>query len=545
MLYLMLAVLSATIPFDGGSDPWIWSEQVRLIANDPSAGQSFGVHVSAHGEDVLVGASNDPHAGFASGAAYVFTRTGAAWAQSVKLTASDAKPNEYFGHSVALSGGTAAIGAPHNGNQSQAPGAAYVFERDGAVWKETARLEGRVPSVMNHHDSFGMDVAVSGDTVLVGAHDEDGVLPGSGAAYVFVRAGTTWREQARLVPSSPSGYFFGVSVALSGDRALVGSAGSLLRTAHVFERVGTVWSETATIVDPSTVVPTTFFGRHVSLSGDVALIGSHFLSNQSGAAYVFELQGSTWTERAKLISSDIQTADYFGSAVSIVGDKALVGAYRVGPYDNGAAYIFSRNGGAWDQETKLLPATNAARYGWSVALSGADAVVGALSTSHSGVQLAGAVHINQATPAAPQTYCTAGTSAAGCRAQIAGTGTASASAFSGFTLDATGVEGGRAGLFFYGPGGRTANAWGTGTSLQCVAPPFRRASFLAGTGTPGACDGVLSQDLNALWCSVCPSPAANPGAGTLLQAQLWYRDPANTGSKTSSLSDSIEFGVGL
>ena len=142
-----------------------------------------------------------------------------------------------------------------------------------------------------------------------------------------------------------------------------------------------------------------------------------------------------------------------------------------------------------------------------------------------------------------ESYCTAGTSANGCQAELDTTGFASASASSGFTLSASAVEGQKDGLFFFGTNGRQANAWGSGTSFQCVAPPVQRAGLLTGTGTSGACDGSFAQDLNALWCPTCPKPSKNPGAGATVQAQLWYRDPLNTSNQTTSLSDAVEFCV--
>jgi outer membrane protein assembly factor BamB len=140
----------------------------------------------------------------------------------------------------------------------------------------------------------------------------------------------------------------------------------------------------------------------------------------------------------------------------------------------------------------------------------------------------------------PVTYCTAGTSASGCQAQLASTGTPSASAGSGFTLKATGVEGSKDGLFFYGTSGRQANPWGNGTSFQCVVPPLTRADLQSRSGTDGLCDGSFAQDLNAFWSS---SPSKSPGAGALVQAQLWYRDPLNTSNQTTSFSEALEFAV--
>jgi hypothetical protein len=143
----------------------------------------------------------------------------------------------------------------------------------------------------------------------------------------------------------------------------------------------------------------------------------------------------------------------------------------------------------------------------------------------------------------PVGYCTAGTSASGCQALLSATGTASATAASGFTLQAGTVEGQKDGLFFFGTNGQQANPWGNGTSYQCVVPPVVRTPTTAGVGTSGLCDGSFALDLNALWCPTCPKPGKNPGPGATVQAQLWYRDPASTSNQTTSLSDAVEFGV--
>jgi len=143
-----------------------------------------------------------------------------------------------------------------------------------------------------------------------------------------------------------------------------------------------------------------------------------------------------------------------------------------------------------------------------------------------------------------ESYCTAGTSASGCQAFIQAYGVPSATAPSGFTLSVTYMEGDKDGLFFYGTNGRQANPWYNGTSYVCVVPPRLRGGLLSAVGsTAGLCDGWLVQDLNARWCPTCPAPAHNPGAGAVVQAQLWYRDPQSTAFGTSSMSDASEFTV--
>ena len=146
-------------------------------------------------------------------------------------------------------------------------------------------------------------------------------------------------------------------------------------------------------------------------------------------------------------------------------------------------------------------------------------------------------------PSGPVSYCTAGTSAAGCVATLSSSGSASASSGAGFLMLATGVEGAKDGLFFYGQNGRQANPWGNGTSFQCVVPPVARGGLLSGSGNAGTCTGAFVQDLNARWCPACPGAASNPGAGAVTQLQFWYRDPLNTSNQTTSLSDAIEFQV--
>ena len=123
---------------------------------------------------------------------------------------------------------------------------------------------------------------------------------------------------------------------------------------------------------------------------------------------------------------------------------------------------------------------------------------------------------------------------------LSASGTPSATAPSGFDLIATGVEGKKSGLFFFGTTGRQANAWGNGSSYQCVVPPVKRGALLAGSGTSGLCDGQFAYDLNARWTS---QPNQNPGPGALVRAQLWFRDPLNTANQKTSLSNAIEFSV--
>jgi hypothetical protein len=374
---------------------------------------------------------------------------------------------------------------------------------------------------------------------------------------VFVRSGTSWTEQAKLTASDAAADDdLGISVGLSGDTAVVGAyfddhpgamdAGS----AYVFHRSGTNWTEQAKLTAIGAAA-LDYFGYSVSLSGDTALVGAysddHAGGTSAGSAYVFARSGTAWTEQAKLTASDAAANEAFGISVSISGDTIVVGAdgddQALGT-NVGSAYMFSRSGTRWTEQAKLTASDGAAfDYFGRVSLSGDSVLVGASQDDHTDGSDAGSAYVFRLYPP-PTNYCTAGTSASGCQALLSAAGTPSASAASGFLLQAIGVEGSKDGAFFWGKSGKQANPWGNGTSFQCVVPPVTRGGFLAGSGTIGACDGSFVQDLNATWCSTCPHPQKNPGAGATVQAQLWYRDPLSSSNQTTSLSDAIEFVVG-
>jgi hypothetical protein len=138
------------------------------------------------------------------------------------------------------------------------------------------------------------------------------------------------------------------------------------------------------------------------------------------------------------------------------------------------------------------------------------------------------------------TYCTPGTTASGCNAEISATGAPSLSAPAGFDVSVSSVEGKKDGILFFSTNGQQANPWGTGTSFQCVVPPVKRTSLQTGTGTSGACDGSFQLDFNA-WMAAHPAKA--PAAGEVASMQCWFRDPLNTSNETTSLSDALSFQI--
>jgi hypothetical protein len=297
------------------------------------------------------------------------------------------------------------------------------------------------------------------------------------------------------------------------------------------------------------------FGTAISMSGDLAAIGAFYdsfstaFSPYSGSAYVFERQGSAWSETRKLFAPTPVSLGYFGHGVGAADDRVVIGSpfEQVDGARTGAAYVYARDeGGAgnWGLAATLLSEDPNAddQLGHAVAIDGGLVFAGAIGDDDPQAS-SGSVEIYDFGPAISQpyvSYCTAGTSAGGCNALLSACGVASASAASGFRVTATGVEGGKDGLYFFGVNGRQSTAWGNGTSYQCVVPPVRRGALLEGAGTSGSCDGGFTYDLNAHWSA---KPAQNPGVGAVVDTQLWFRDPQNSSNQTTSLSNAIEVTV--
>jgi len=315
----------------------------------------------------------------------------------------NAAQGDAFGRSVAISGDTFVIGAPDedsnasgvNGNQADNSlfnsGAAYVFVRSGGTWTQQAYLKASNPGGAQGFNewqgvNFGQAVAIEGDTIVIGAPGEDGRgladatttdTTDSGAAYVFVRSGTTWTQQAYLKAFNPgNSALFGGSVAISGETIVVGTASSLARIA--FNAVG---------------------GEGANNTGVNAFVNAGG-APKSGAAYVFVRSSNLWSQQAYLKASNTDANDGFGQSVSISGDTLVVGAWNEtsaatgvngNQADNssplaGAAYIFSRSGVTWTQQAYLKAdshAYNAALisqslgFGYSVSISGDTVVVAA------------------------------------------------------------------------------------------------------------------------------------------------------------------------
>jgi len=518
----------------------------KLLASDGASGDWFGRAVSVSGDTALVGAYLDHDNGYYSGSAYVFKRDGSTWTQQAKLLASDGAANDSFGISVSVSGDTALVGAWGDDDNGTASGSAYVFVRNGGTWAQQAKLlaiDGWAG------DLFGVAVSVSGDTALVGAYKDDDNGSDSGSAYVFVRNGSTWTEQAKLLASDGAALdYFGLPVSVSGDTALVGAYrdddnGSESGSAYVFVRNGGTWTWQAKLL-ASDGAADDQFGRAVSVSGDTALVGAALDDDNggdSGSAYVFVRNGGTWTWQAKLLAGDGARIDLFGIDVSVSGDTALVGA----GYDDdngsfsGSAYVFVRNGSTWTQQAKLLASDGTLfdYFGVAVSVSGDTALVGAYQDNDNGGS-SGSAYVFSLPCNTARIYCASQINSQGCLPAIRFSGTPSLTVASSFELIATSVVNQQFGIFFYGTAGPTIQPFGGGT--LCVLPPIRRTPVQNSGGNvgPSDCSGVLRFDFNA-WLRDGNDPALE--AGTKVWSQYWYRDPqAPSGT---GLTNAVEFEV--
>ena len=359
--------------------------QATLAAADPGAGDSFsgGRAIAVDGDTAVLGAYLDDGTFANQGSAYVYTRTGTTWTQQAKLVASDPAADDNFGNSVAISGDTIVVGAWLAGGANT--GAAYVFTRNGTGWTQQAKLVSGAPAF---DEDFGSAVAVSGDTALIGATGGFSGF-GFGSAYTFTRAGTAWTQQARI--PQPSGGAvnagFGIAVALSGDTAVVGEPGddsisSNQGAAYVFARSGTSWFQQDRLI-PTDTAANDGFGSSIAFSGDTLLIGApHDATtfNDQGSAYAFVRNTTTWSQQAKLLADDPGNGGTFGSAVALSGDTAIIGVPNDdGAFvDQGSAYVFDRSATTWAQHAKLLAPTPAAGdgFGSAVGVSGDTAVIG-------------------------------------------------------------------------------------------------------------------------------------------------------------------------
>jgi hypothetical protein len=324
------------------------TETAKLIASDAAAGDNFGRSVSVNGDWAIVGAYADNDKGTNSGSAYVFKKPAGGWVdmmETAKLIASDAAAGDNFGVSASMSGGYAIIGANFEDAKGvENSGSAYILKRDGTSWIEQNKL---MASDGEIGDEFGYAVSISGDYAIVGAYRDNDNGTDSGSAYIFKRDGETWVEQEKLRASDGVAYDrCGFCVSISGGYAIVGAYkddddGESSGSAYIFKRDGINWIQ-QTKLTASDASAGDRFGYSVSISEDCAAVGAYAddnNGNDSGSAYIFRRDGTSWIEQNRLFASEGNNGDYFGVSISISRDHTVVGAQE-DDSSTGSGYVF-------------------------------------------------------------------------------------------------------------------------------------------------------------------------------------------------------------
>jgi hypothetical protein len=380
-------------------DGSVWSGQ-KVIIDDGAQEDFFGWSVAIDGQTALVGAYGVTVNGQEQqGAAYVFTESNGIWTQTATLIANDGVRFDIFGSAVALSGSVAAIGA-YQSNHSI--GAVYVFTGSGSAWTQKAKLTAD-DGVRN--DCLGWSVAVSSAGVLAGAPfaSVDGIQVG--AVYAFGANGGSWSQTQKVVANNGAiGDFFGDAIAMDGTVAAIGADSATIDghqvqgAAYVFDSSAGSWVQKTELTSDDGA-PFDNFGRFVAISGTTIFVGTPYAvidgNAFEGAVYVFDGAGGTWGQTQKLIASDGAANGYFGWSVAVSGTTALIGANSYSNNTNpGLVYKFDKSSGIWAQTQELASGdgTGVDLFGWSVALDGTNAVVGEPFAQVHGVFAQGAAY---------------------------------------------------------------------------------------------------------------------------------------------------------
>lgn len=380
----------------------------KLTAEDGGADARFGISVALWDDVAMVAADLDDEAEVDAGAVYVYAFNGSHWVFQQKLTASDADQGDGFGGSISLQGDRVVIGAPRDNAPAGDSGSAYVFEYDGIAWQERQKL---TPNVVSASDIFGRYIDLDGDRVMITAYGDDEHDTDAGAVYVFDFNGSSWQQTTKLTASDGvAGDGFGFSVSLDGDQAMVGAmlsdqAGTSSGKAYVFEFNGSAWTEVQTLT-ASDGTAQALFGASIDLSGNRAVIGANRDNGNttaSGSAYVFEYNGTVWTESQKLNVSGMPSGGNFGVDVNLLGNRIIIGANRddeAKTLPSGSVYVFDYVGSSWQQSDVLL-ANDAAwddQFGFAVSHSSGRIIAGAFKDDDQGDQSGSAYVFNSSFP---------------------------------------------------------------------------------------------------------------------------------------------------
>lgn len=356
----------------------------QLFANDAAIEDYFGSAVSISGDFAIIGSCYDDDNGADAGAAYIFDNNSGVWEQTAKLIASDGESNDFFALAVSISGDYAFIGAVGDDSYT---GSVYVFHHNSGAWTQTAKL---TASDATAADFFGYSVGVDGDYAVIGAFGDDLVGESSGSAYVFYNNSGSWEQQAKIFPSDGANQDqFGSTVAISGNNIIVGASfkdddGTNSGAAYAFQNNSGTWSQTAKLL-ANDASGYSYFGDAVAIYNDWAIIGAYSNSPNGiiggGAAYTYYNNSGVWEQQSKLIAPDAQDHSWFGSSVSISEDYIIIGAEGeifYTPYVEGSAYIYHNTSNTWTLAANLSASDIGTedQFGYAVGVFGDFALVG-------------------------------------------------------------------------------------------------------------------------------------------------------------------------
>ena len=360
-------------------------ERQTLGPNDGQFNDGFGYSLAMDGDTIAIGAGRDQDGSPSGRTVYVFARDLTNWARQAKIPGA----NGSFGTAVDISGDTIVVGENRADGPGNNAGRAHVFVRSGTTWSKQAELSA---SDAGADDRFGFSVAISGDTIVVGAYREDQRATDAGAAYVFFRIGTNWMQQQKLTASDGAiNDWFAYSVDIDGDTIVTGNRG-VRNGAYVFARRGTTWTQQQKL-NPSPVDSAAQYGFEIGISGKTVVVGAP-VDRPAPSAFVWVRNGTSWTQQQKITGNDTTFGDWFGNAVDIDGDGLVIGSYQ----DNsiqGSAYVFTRIGTTWTQQKRLNASNerNFTFFGISVAIKGNTVVAGSLNGDSPNGQGTGSAYV--------------------------------------------------------------------------------------------------------------------------------------------------------
>ena len=419
----VIALAGAALCGEAARADCTWLQVAKILPSELQPFDHIGWSSDLKGTRAIFGAIGADDAGEMSGSAYIYERINQAWVKKARLTPFDGVADDKFGRTVAIDGNLAIVGSPFHTAVGTDAGAAYIYRYNGTSWLFEAKIIGPDTAA---YDNFGISVAISGDTALIGARHRRYVIPevtnivGAGAAYVYKRnLNGTWSHQATLISDEPHlNARVGSAVTIEGDIAAVAgdnefhpTAGPHCGAVHVFKRTGTVWTREGRLnnADPSSGDQ---FGNAIDISGERIVVSAPFDNQPTpvhGTISVFKRNSATatWSLEDRFWPNDPDYVGQIGYSIAIDGDAVIAGA----PFDlgfAGRAHLFQRSGSEWIAAGFLVPSDSGGDdwFGHSMAMSAGRAVVGAIDDDDMGGN-AGAVYSFNVSCTPPPPTCPA------------------------------------------------------------------------------------------------------------------------------------------